>query len=149
MEGNEIKKAWNAFKREIKKETGIDFSGCCYMNKKQIENGTATILLCNDVPFEAEVQRLRKTIDTVNGYETWSDDEKKRSVSVCEEEIKRVLSDEERYATKENQANQIAAKVFDSNAFKAMASAIQITSSIVEFVKKWEGLGAYQIRIYY
>ena len=149
MNANEIKKAWNTFKKEAKKELSFSTNGCCYMNAKQIANGTATIFLCCDIEYDKEIAYHRASIAKVNGYDTWTDEEKKRS----EEHNLEMIAYYERlkatYGDRPTEAEKKAGEIFFSAAFRKLADAIGIKDTELELVKKWEGLNQYQIRIHY
>ena len=149
MHANEIKKAWNTFKKEAQKEISFSMSGSCYMNAKQIANGTATITLCSDTEYDACVRSRCEGIEMVNGYTTWTDEEKKNYEARNLEEIRFIEDKKAKYGNKANEANVKAAEIRSSKAFKKLAEAIGITAVNVELVKKWEGLNCYQIRIHY
>lgn len=149
MNTNEIKKAWNTFKKEIAKEISFDLTGCCYMNKKQLETGTATILLCNDIDYDWEIARQRKSIDKVNGYDTWTAEEKKNNEERCMARIRSEEADKAKYGNKANEAETKAAELTGSKAFKKLAEVIGLSTFDLEFITKYEGLNAYQIRIHY
>ena len=72
----EIKKAFETMKKELKKEMGI--SGGFTMSAKQIENRTATYLVCNLVPWEKEIKYFEDACARVRGYSSWTDEEKAR-----------------------------------------------------------------------
>ena len=149
MTTTEIKKAWNNFKKEAKKEISFDLTGCCYMNAKQIANGTATIALCNDIEYDTEIARQRRTIEQVNGYTSWTPEEKKRSEAHSLARIAEYEAEKAAYGTKTNEAQVKAVEITSSAAFIKMAKTIGVHAFELELVKKWEGLNLYQIRIHY
>ena len=144
MNANEIKKAWNAFKKEIAKEVNFDLTGCCYMNAKQIANGTATITLCNDWEYDIEIQHYRNSIEKVNGYDSWSEEEKKRNE---EHNLTRIAYYEARkaeYGTKMNEAYKKTEAIANSKAYQKLAATIGVNDYGVELKS-----GVYQLRINY
>ena len=149
MEAKEIKSAWNKFKKDVQKETGIDLTGCCYMNAKQIENRTATICLVNDIDYDREIARERRSIEQVNGYETWTDEEKQSHERRSLESIAFYEARKAEYGTKENEAQVEFDQITNSKAYKVLAEAIGIENVWLELVEKWKGLSCYQIRISY
>ena len=149
MTPTEIKKAWNTFKKEIAKEVNFGMTGCCYMNAKQIANGTATICLCCDIEYDVEITRSRATIERVNGYTSWTDEEKKRSEKNSLESIANYENLKATYGNRANEAKTKATEITSTAAFKKLAQAISIQHFETELVKKWEGLNQYQIRIHY
>ena len=149
MNANEIKTAWNTFKKEVKKEVSFDMTGDCYMNKKQIENGTATICLCNDIEYDREIDRVMKRIAKVNDYDSWTAEEKKNSEIRDMEEVRKYETLKATYGTRSNEAVTKFAEITETKAFKKLTEIIGITRTEKELVKKWEGLSVYQIRIHY
>lgn len=149
MEANVIKSAWNKFKKDVQKETGIDLTGCCYMTAKQIANRTATICLVNDIPYDREIARERRSIEQVNGYETWTAEEKQNNERRGLEAIAFYEARKAEYGTKENEAQVEFDQITSSNAYKILAEAIGIENVALELVEKWKGLSCYQIRIIY
>ena len=149
MTANEIKKAWNTFKKEVQKEVKFDMTGSCYMNAKQIANGTATIALCNDHEYDYTINYYREEIKRVNSYTSWTDEEKKRSEARTLESIREQESDKATYGTKVNEAKVKSDEIINSEAFKKLTKVINIQHTEIEFIKKWEGMNVYQIRIHY
>lgn len=149
MTANEIKNAWNTFKKEIKKELTFDLTGCCYMNAKQIQNGTATICLCNDIEYDNDIAESLSSIERVNGYNAWTAEEKKRSEAKQREYIKFIENQKATYGTKANEAKTKNDAIIASNAYKKLAASIGIHDAELEFVHKWAGLNLYQVRISY
>lgn len=149
MNATEIKNAWNTFKKEIKKEVSFDMTGDCYMNKKQIENGTATIALCNDIEYDREIAHHMDSIAQVNAYTSWTAEEKKNNENHNMEMIRKYESLKATYGTRSNEAATKFAEITGTKAFKKLAETIGITHTEKELVKKWEGLNIYQIRIHY
>lgn len=144
MTHEEIKKAWNLFKKEIAKEIDVDLTGCCYMNKKQIENGTATITIGNDLEFDWLIQHDRESIAKVNSYDSWTTEEKQRHEQRTLTYIADYEARKAKHGTKANEINYNAEQVLNSTAFKKLAETISIEDTGIELVK-----GVYQIRIYY
>lgn len=149
MTTTEIKAAWNTFKKEAKKEISFDLTGCCYMNAKQIANGTATITLCNDIEYDVEIARSRRDAERVQGYDTWTAEEKARNKAHHLDLEAGYEAEKATYGTKANEAQTKAAEITSSAAFVKLAHAISIQAFELELVKKWEGLNLYQIRIHY
>lgn len=145
---NEIKAAWNTFKREAKKEISFDLSGCCYMNAKQIQNGTATITLCADTEYDEIISSYRTAIDRVNGYDTWTAKEKKERESYYLDAIEKCETEKATYGTKVNEVNAMTNEIINSAAFKKMTNVIGVHTYATELIKK-DGMNVYQIRIHY
>ena len=145
----EIKTAWNTFKKEAKKQISFDMTSCCYMNAKQIANGTATIAICNDIEYDTEIARQHRTIEQVNGYTSWTPEEKQRSEAHSLARIAEYEADKATYGTKANEAQTKAVEITSSAAFIKMAKTIGVHAFELELVKKWEGMNLYQIRIHY
>lgn len=149
MNANEIKNAWNRFKKELAKEVDFDLTGCCYMNKKQLENGTATIALCNDIDYDYEIARERRDIDRVNSYNSWTAEKKQNHERRSLETISGYEARKSSYGTKENEARVKFEQITKTKAYKALVETIGVSLAEIELVKKWEGLSVYQIRIIY
>lgn len=149
MTANEIKKAWNTFKKEVQKEVKFDMTGSCYMNAKQIANGTATILICSDTEYDSEISYQRKNIEKYNNFDNRTDEQKKKHEEEALELIAHYEADKATYGTKANEAEVKSNEIINSEAFKKLTKAINIQHTEVEFIKKWEGLNVYQIRIHY
>ena len=144
MTTTEIKNAWNTFKKEISKQVGFNMSGCCYMNAKQIANGTATIALCIDSDYDWGIEYHRKEIERVNGLNTWTSEEKKRSEARHLEKIAHYENLKNTYGTRANEAKTKAAEITASAAFQKLAQTIGIKATDWELTKD-----QYQIRIHY
>ena len=149
MTNTEIKNAWNLFKKEAKKEISFDMTGDCYMNKKQIENGTATISLCNDIEYDTDIAHYRATIDRVNAYDSWTADEKKRSEEHNLDMIRRVEYWKNLYGAKVEEAKAKYNEITGSQSFKKLIETIGVHAVEMELVSKWAGLNVYQVRIHY
>lgn len=149
MEAKEIKKAWEVFKKAVQKETGIDLTGCCYMNAKQIANGTATICLVNDIDYDREIARELSSIEKVNGYDTWTNEEKQNHERRSLSAIAFYEARKAEFGTKENEAKVEFDQITGSKAYKVLKEAIGIENVALELVEKWKGLSCYQIRISY
>ena len=120
MTAQEIKKAFNTFKKELAKETG--HSGGFTMSGRQIELRTATYLVCNILPYDTEIERCRKTVEKVLGYDTWSDEAKERTKQEYAGYIAGYEARKAKYGTKENELLMTLKEVENSGAFKKFAS---------------------------
>lgn len=150
MAANEIKKAWNTFKKEITKEiTTFNLTGACYMNQKQLANGTATISMAADIPFDTEIARCYRSIERVNGYSSWTDAEKKKNEEYYTRCIKAYEHLKATYGTPANEAETEYLAITSSKAFQKLAEAISIKRTELELVNKGRGLDVYQVRIHY
>ncbi len=144
MTAEEIKKAWNTFKKNIKKELPeAQYLGYT-MSAKQIKNGTATILICNKIPYEDEIARTERSIIQVNGYETWTPEEKARNREYQEARIESYKRDLSRFGTKENELVSISNLIRESKAFKALSETIRVTSTTYDDMQN-----CYYLRINY
>lgn len=149
MTPNEIKKAWNTFKKEIAKEIDIDLTGCCYMNQKQIANGTATITLGLDWSFESEIDYYTREINRVS---SWDGDNKERGERIANEYREKIADLEARKAahgTRENETRGKAEKITGTAAFKKLASTIGILNTCLALGKYSASINTYQLRISY
>ena len=149
MTANEIKNAWNLFKKEIDKELTFSLKGACYMNAKQIEKRTATIGLCIDLSYEAEIDMFYKSIERVNAYTTWTDEEKKRSEEHNLEWIKLFELKKATYGTKANEAKVKYEAITNSKAFQKLAATIGIKHTEIATASIGNGINDYKLRISY
>lgn len=128
---DDIKKAFEQMKKDLFKETGI--KGGFVMNKKQIENRTATYLLTNHFwPYEEDIRRTKESDARVQAYTTWTDEEKARSHERALRQIEayeRLIRD---YGTKENLARVLMDKVVKSKAFAKFQEAVGKTTYRIE-----------------
>lgn len=146
MTNTEIKKAFEQFKRELKKETGI--SGGFTMSAKQIANRTATYLVCNLIPFETEIRFQMNSIESVRGYKSWTDAEKNRWISDAEATIKEYENLIAQYGTKEAFAKAKVDKVVESKSFARFVNAVGNVDWHME-AKCSSGLDLLYLRINY
>lgn len=119
---NEIKKAFETMKKELKKETGI--YGGFVMNAKQIENRTATYIVCNLIPYEKEIEDAKYWDGVVQGYKTWTDEAKARRHS---ENMARIATLEDmiaKYGTKMNEGKERITKILESKAFEKFSTTL-------------------------
>jgi hypothetical protein len=149
MTTTEIKSAWNKFKKDVQKETGIDRTGCCYMTAKQIANGTATITLQLTWSYDDEIAtRLRD----VEYYSAWDGDNKERGERYAREYREKIANLEARkaaYGTRENEVRSTAEKITSSAAFQKLAAAIGIQNTGIDLGSYNGSLKVYQLRISY
>ena len=130
MTAQEIKKAWEQMKKEIKKETGI--YGGFTMNQKQIKNRTATYCICNVIPYEEEIAQCKSTDEKVQGYDTWTETEKANSHEHAMNTIKRYQEKLAKYGTKENEAEMVTKEIINSKAFQKFQKAVGVTDWNIE-----------------
>ena len=69
MTNEQIKKAFEIFKKEIKKEAGLAYGFT--MNRKQIEKRTATYLVCNTIDIDREIADTEKSLETARSKDWW------------------------------------------------------------------------------
>ena len=146
---NEIKKAWNTFKKEIANEIDLDLTGCCYMNAKQIANGTATITLDLDWSYDDEIAYYHREIERVSA---WDGDDKERGERYARgysEKISRIEARKAAHGTRENETRNKVEQITNSAAFKKLAATIGIQSTALELGHYSRNLNTYQIRINY
>ena len=146
MNANDIKKAWNTFKRELKKELDFDLTGCCYMNAKQIKKRTATISLCNCFDYDWEIEYSRKSIERVNSYDTWTAEEKKRHEQYELDMIAYYEANREKYGKKSNEAKAKTEAITRTQAFKKLSECIGVCGVCLELD---ESEAIYRLRINY
>lgn len=140
----DIKKAFNQFKKDIKKE-GLDLTGDCYMTAKQIQNRTATILICNNIPYEEEIRRSAQQGRYVMDYDSWTDDQKVRSAKSAFDSVLRSTQNLMKYGTKDNEFEQTEQFILNSTAFKKFVEAV---GSEVYTTREDKDIGMY-LRILY
>lgn len=149
MNATEIKKAWNTFKKEIAKEIDLDLTGCCYMNQKQIANGTATITLGLDWSYDREIANHNRAIE---GFLKWDGENKERGERYAREHSEELADLEARkatYGTRENETKAKAEMITSSAAFKKLATTIGIQHTGLDLGKYSSSLNTYQLRINY
>lgn len=146
----DIKKAWNKFKKDILKE-GIDLTGRCYMNSKQIANRTATIFICNDIPYEEQIKRSEKELENVMSYTSWTDEAKARSKESHDARVAIIKSDMEKFGTKENELVVTMNQIKESDAFKTFCKNAEIENTVTLSSDKQiqYGIGCYYVRVNY
>lgn len=138
----EIKKAFEQFKKELKKETGI--SGGFTMTAKQIKNRTATYCINNAIPFEMEIERELNSDKKVQAYESWSKEMKADFHERTENLVARYEARLKKYGTKQREAAEITKQVVNSKAFKKFSEQL----GNVEYNNE-EMNGCYYIRFNY
>lgn len=149
MTHTEIKNAWNLFKKEIAKEIDFDLTGCCYMNKKQLENGTATITLMLDWSYDDEIAYCLREIDH---FLSWGEEEKERAERYIKEKRERIADLEAKkaaYGTRENEIRKRYEQITNSAAFKKLAKTIGIFDTALEPSRYSSTRNLYQLRISY
>lgn len=112
MTAQEIKKAFDTFKKELNKETGI--KGGFTMNCRQIENRTATWLISRAESYEASIAE----------FEAWA---KKSDKFISAEGARRVeyfKAEREQYGTKENYIATMIDRMTGSKAFKKFCETV-------------------------
>ena len=144
MTAEEIKKAWNTFKRELKKELPEAETVGFYMNVKQIKNNTATMCICGDISYEKQISYYEQAIAKVNAYDTWTDEEKARSTAYSEERIASYKARLAKYGTPMNECNVVGRQIINSRAFQKFANNFPSISTQYE-----EANGCYYLRVNY
>lgn len=119
----EIKKAFDTMKRKLAKEIGI--SSGYYCKAKQIENRTATLLVCNDTPYETEIERAQAIDERVQSYDTWTDAEKARSHEWSVKTIALYREKLAKYGTKSGELAATREALSNAEAFKAFAACFE------------------------
>lgn len=129
----DIKKVWNQFKKDIKKE-GLDLTGACYMTARQLANRTATICICNNRPYEKEIEYTAEQMQKMLGYDTWTAEEKVRSAKSSTDSIAHYTKKLMQYGTKENEYKQTVSFILNSKAWQTFTAAIgtQVTTEYEE-----------------
>lgn len=142
MTNLEIKKAWETMKKEIKKELGLE--GGFTMSQKQINNRTATFLICNATAYEDEIRREKETTERVQSYTSWTAEEKARQKEQADKNTAHYLERLERYGTKENEATATLKQLLNSEAFKRFSGNFEKVAAMIE-----QKEACYYIRFYY
>ena len=122
----EIKKAFKKFQKDCQKETGFDLTGCCYMTKRQMQNNTATIIICNSISYETLIQYYANSISKAMDW----DDTKERKASIVESNLKylsRLSADFSQYGTKENYFQKMCEKILNSKAWETFSTQYNVT----------------------
>lgn len=138
----EIKKAFETFKKEIKKELGL--SGGFTMSAKQIANRTATQIVVADIPFQTFIDQTIREDERIQSYDTWTDAQKARSHEEHIERIRRLGHRLNVYGTPYNMAVRRMCDIAASEAFRKFQENVGQTSLNVEQMN-----GAYYIRFNY
>ena len=116
LTNEEIKKAWETMKKEIKKELGTTYGFT--MNKKQIENRTATACICNNISYEREIAHAYNSIERIQAYDTWTEQEKADNKERNEQLIARYNEKLAQFGTKENEAITSLNQIENTKAYK-------------------------------
>jgi hypothetical protein len=149
MTNTEIKNAWNVFKKEVQKETGLDLTGCCYMTAKQIANGTATITLQLDWSYDNEIANITRDIEY---FSSWDGDNKERGERYARdyrEKIAKIEAKKATYGTREREVKNDTERITNSVAFKKLADAIGLRSYALELGRYSSSMNIHQLRISY
>ena len=120
MTDQEIKKAFDTMKRGLAKEIGI--SSGYYCKAKQIENRTATLLVCNDIPYEDEIASAKAMDERVQSYDTWTDESKARHHSYALDAIARYQARLDKYGTKQGELIAVLHALQGSKSFQNFAA---------------------------
>ena len=143
MTNTEIKKAWETMKKELKKELGIAHGFT--MNAKQINNRTATYLVCNNIPYEEEIKREKDSNARVQAYDTWTEEAKAKYNAETERWVTQHEERLAKYGTKENEHRMVHEELVNSKAFKKFASNFENVTTEFETKENW----LYYIRFHY
>lgn len=141
----EIKQAFEQMKKELAKELGI--KGGFVMNRKQIENRTATYLVNNGaISYDEEIDEVLKRDVKVQTYDTWTAEEKADSHKRAMERVNYLEKCLAEYGTKQNEARAKRNEIAKSEAFKKFEDTIGNTACIrVETDPE----GFWRLRFYY
>jgi len=119
---NEIKKAFETFKKELAKEVGL--KGGFTMSKRQIELRTATYLVNTIMSYDDEVKRLEEFDIRVQGYDTWTDSEKAKHHEDSIKQIEHYEAQKARFGSKANELIETVKMIKSSKAFAKLEEAI-------------------------
>jgi len=108
------------FKNELKKENKW-FETCSFcMTKRQEALHTATIQLVGNFPYEWQIEQHQKSIERVQEYDTWTQEEKDSNKEYGLKMIQKYQDRLNKYGTPENEANSRFDSLRDSKAFKKL-----------------------------
>lgn len=134
MTGNE-KALWNTFKRACKRElsnTTNHIWGFA-MTGRQIQLRTATIAICFDMDYQAQIDRKLSDLARVMTYDTWSDESKQRlkeSVAADVEALKqRIMA----FGNPQNEARVALESITSSECFHKFSEAIGGASAHIDY----------------
>ena len=122
MEMTEIKKAFEQMKKDAKKELGISYGFT--MSAKQIKNRTATLSVCNDIPYEDEIRRAEADDRRVQSYDTWTAEEKANCHARTIANVEAIKTKLAKYGTKQKEAEAVERQITNSKAFKRFREAV-------------------------
>lgn len=133
----EIKKAFEQFKKELKKETGI--AGGFTMNAKQIENRTATYCVGRTESYEA----------TIKEFSDWKNRTNDACIiKECERRIAYFTEKRNQYGTRENENRTMIEQVINSKAYKKFCETVGAVKFNKE-VRTTDGVDFLYIRFHY
>lgn len=143
----EIKKAWNTFKKELKKEykneeqlhTGF------VMNGAQIAKRTATYAAIMDTPFDECIARNNKETAKIMSFETWSDESKQSRKEYYERINAWYESLKQEYGTPRAFAEHLLKMILESKSLEHFADKVGTTSLYIELSSD----NCYRIRFTY
>lgn len=118
----EIKKAFETFKKDLAKETNI--KGGFTMSAKQIKLRTATYLSTSLTPFEDQIARVLRDDERVQGYDTWTDEEKGRHHNEALSTVAWYKERLEKFKTPRNLATYEMCSIVASEAFRKLQDEI-------------------------
>lgn len=127
MTNQEIKKAWNQMKKDIKKELGEDFSYGFTMSAKQLENRTATYCIRLATTYEWDIDCVESEDARIQAWEDRDQETIERKARIHAEhleKIERIRAKIAKFGTKENEVAEITTKVVTSKAFKKFSDVV-------------------------
>lgn len=114
------KEQFTQFKKEIKKENHWFDTCAFYMTKRQEALHTATIGLVGNFAYERQIEYYRNSIEKVNRYDTWTQEEKERHEKYSLERIANYEKRLAEFSNPENEANHRIEQLKNTNAFKKL-----------------------------
>ena len=138
----DIKKAWETMKKELAKETGIAYG--FVMNRRQIENRTATLAIPTD-EYDKVIESWLRSDERVQSYTTWTDEQKAETHRRTMETVARMEAKKAKYGTVANERKAILETILASEAFRKFQTVVGKTVANIE--RKSDGF--YQIRFFY
>ena len=124
------KKDFEQFKKAIKKEDKWFDTCAFYMTKRQELLHTATVTLVGNFSYESQIKYYKDSIERVDGYDTWTQEEKDKNREYCLNNIQKYEDRLATYGTPEEEAQVRFEQLKNTNAFKKLA-AMGVTIELV------------------
>lgn len=126
----DIKKAWEAMKKELKKELGLT-GGTFRMSTTQMEKRTASYLVTDIVSYEKSIKLVTSNIEAWQNS-NWRTEVKEKSIKELREALLRYEEKVKKYGTKNQEIMELLNKVRNSKAFAKFQETAGPTSCYIE-----------------